>query len=202
MIGKDIFIAMPVYGGIHHLTVHYLFQLCKFFDYNGISYTLKFIHGELVEKARQILVSSFLKTDATDLLFIDTDAVFTPQDFLKLLYANVEVIGGLATQRRFPIKYALRQKIDDQETGVVEITEGGIGMHFTLIRRSVLEKIMVGLILSKSIEPPFAPKIILYGLIVGHCFSRYLPPYRRDQRGQNTRCFGARTSASANVGGA
>ncbi len=103
MIGKDNFIAMPDYGGIHHLTVHYLFRLCKFFDYNGISYTLKFIHGELVEKARQILVSSFLKRDATDLLFIDADAVFTPQDFLKLLYANVDVIEGLQHKDAFQL---------------------------------------------------------------------------------------------------
>ena len=72
---------------------------------NGIAYTHSFVIGNaLVHDARNQLVAWFMKSPATDMLFIDADICWDAMDAVLLAKAPEDVIGG-----------AYRQKRDDRE---------------------------------------------------------------------------------------
>jgi choline kinase len=55
----------------------------------------------LVSRARNAAVAHFLQDeDATHMLFIDSDIIYEPEDVLRLIQADKEVIGGM-----YPKKY-------------------------------------------------------------------------------------------------
>lgn len=98
---KHIFIATPAYGG--QMSTNYvnsllgLVNLCHNFR---VKYTTSFIYNEsLVTRARNMSVGNFLKTDCTDLFFIDADIGFNPNDILTLLFHPEEVIGATCSRK-------------------------------------------------------------------------------------------------------
>lgn len=65
----------------------------------GIDNQWQTLGATYVQVGRDILVNSFLKTDFTHLLFIDSDIVFNPMDALKLLEKDKDVVAG-----SYPVK--------------------------------------------------------------------------------------------------
>lgn len=78
-----------------------ILRLILFFRENNIVATLMPITFEsLISRARNAAVAHFLSDpDATHLLFIDSDVVFTPQDVLKLLQINEPVVAATYPQK-------------------------------------------------------------------------------------------------------
>jgi len=95
---KDtVFIATPMYGG---MCVGYytqsIIQMISVFMQKGINTQFSFMFNEsLITRARNALVHQFLKTNATHLLFIDSDIKFNPEDILRMLEADKEIICGI-----------------------------------------------------------------------------------------------------------
>jgi len=53
-----------------------------------------------VDDARNSIVASFLESDCTDLVFIDADVSFTPDQLVRLCtHENVDVVGGIYPKR-------------------------------------------------------------------------------------------------------
>jgi glycosyltransferase involved in cell wall biosynthesis len=98
---KKLFLATPMYGGqcagMYARSVADLAAICAKYQ---IPLQLYYLFNEsLITRARNYCVDEFLRSDATHLMFIDSDIGFNPQDVIALLALQTEesdydVIGG------------------------------------------------------------------------------------------------------------
>lgn len=100
--GPHIFIATPVHSGqVCAEYVKSLMDTLPALAQNGVAYTHSFIIGNaLVHDARNRLVSWFLASEATDMLFIDADICWDADDAVRLARSPHDVIGGAYPQKR------------------------------------------------------------------------------------------------------
>jgi hypothetical protein len=91
-----LFVATPMYGGQNHgLYMKACLDLQGICMQYGIEVRFSFLFNEsLITRARNYLVDEFLRSNATHLLFIDSDILFDPQDILALIALDKEVIGA------------------------------------------------------------------------------------------------------------
>lgn len=93
---KKLFVATPMYGGqcagayakacidLNAICMRYGVQVQFFYLFNE----------SLITRARNYLADEFLRSDATHLMFIDSDIDFNPMDVMALLALDKDVIGG------------------------------------------------------------------------------------------------------------
>lgn len=107
---RKLFIATPMYGG--QCTGPFakscldLNTWCAKYQINVQFYFL--FNESLITRARNYLVDEFLRSDATHLLFIDSDITFAAQDVLALLALDKPIIGAL-----YPKKTIAWEKVFD-----------------------------------------------------------------------------------------
>lgn len=131
----------------------YLFvvSLMRLADARGITKAI-FANGDVgrLDEGRNRVAGEFLKTDAEWLLWLDTDIVFTVQDFDKLLMRGKTnpIVSGLYFRASDPpTPCAMRYK--DGRARVLETVPPGkvisvdtAGFGFMLTHREVLEKML------------------------------------------------------------
>ena len=98
---KKLFVATPMYGGacagMYTRSIADLAAICAKYD---IPLQLYYLFNEsLITRARNYCVDEFLRSDATHLMFIDSDIGFNPQDVIALLAlqtdeSEYDIIGG------------------------------------------------------------------------------------------------------------
>ena len=98
---RKLFLAVPMYGGqcagMFTRSVADLSAICT---KHGIQLQLFFLFNEsLITRARNYCVDEFMRSNATHLMFIDSDIGFNPQDVIALLAmqsdeSDYDVIGG------------------------------------------------------------------------------------------------------------
>lgn len=104
--GKKIYVATPMYGGF--ATSQYIIsiiELTKVCAQNNIEVCFAFIANEsLITRARNVLVSMFLKTDYDYLFFIDADIGFNKEDFLYMISEaftkNIDILCAAYPKKR------------------------------------------------------------------------------------------------------
>ena len=87
LAGRKLFIGIPAYDGKINIKLAYNLAalMPKALQY-GVSVKLGDVSGcSIITMARNQLVHEFLKTDATELLFIDSDVIATADDVLRLM---------------------------------------------------------------------------------------------------------------------
>lgn len=162
-----IFVATPMYGGqCFGFYTQSVLQLHLLFMEKNIESIFTFMFNEsLITRARNSLAHAFLKSDATHLLFIDSDIGFNPHDVIAMIDADKDVIGGIYPKKEInweSIERAINQGVPKEslqfytgsfvvnlvgyagETTVpynepCEIYNAGTG--FLLIKREVFEKL-------------------------------------------------------------
>jgi hypothetical protein len=93
-------------------------------------------------------VHEFLKSDATDMLFIDSDVIATPEDILRLLAQSTDkdIVAGAyprrATDKKFFADLYWNENEDLEFDGSLMRVKR-VGTGFMLIRRHVIEKMVV-----------------------------------------------------------
>jgi len=92
-----LIIATPCYGG--QVTERYaqsMFNLVSTANKYGVALGYLTIANEsLITRGRNELVSSFMKnTTGTHLMFIDADIAFNPDDVIRMLLADVDIVAG------------------------------------------------------------------------------------------------------------
>lgn len=168
---QHVMVATPCYGGmIGEPYLKAMTGLAILFKHYGLNFTLATLSNEsLVTRARNTLTAMFLENSTyTHMMFIDADIGFDPQDIVKMLHRDKDIvtgaypkktinwpaIHGVATDKKpddpfelakFQASYALnikREHMDSQEIplvkGLIPVLDAGTG--FMMIKRSVIDK--------------------------------------------------------------
>lgn len=135
-------VAIPCYDGKINVTAAFaLAQLTHASLQYGFTLQLAHISGcSIITKARNALTHRFLKSDCTDLLFVDADINFTTQDVLRILALSEgrDVVAGSYPRRSDDKKFFTDIHYPlEFEDGLLRVERVGTG--FMLIRRHVFE---------------------------------------------------------------
>lgn len=127
---RKLFLATPMYGGncagMFARSVADLAALCTHY---GIPLQMYFLFNEsLITRARNYCVDEFMRSDATHLMFIDSDIGFNPQDVLALLALAGEndpydIIAGPYPKKCISwekVKMAVDKGFADEDPNVLE----------------------------------------------------------------------------------
>lgn len=127
---KKLFVATPMYGGqcagMYTRSIADLSAICAKYS---IPLQLYFLFNEsLITRARNYCVDEFLRSDATHLMFIDSDIGFNPNDVLALLTlmtddSPYDVMGGPYPKKCISwekIKQAVDKGVADNDPNVLE----------------------------------------------------------------------------------
>lgn len=102
---RSVRIAVPAYSGaLAKETQHSIVEGIKALHAEGIELEgFDLLPGCCyLDHARNILVARFLKSRATDLLFIDADVGFGPEDLLRLCASTRPVVAGIYPKKIEP----------------------------------------------------------------------------------------------------
>lgn len=99
---KSIFIATPMYGGMCHGSyAKSLFNTMKYLLENGYEVQYRDMYNNsLVTEARDLFTQMFLNSGCDYLFFIDADQSFKPEDVLKMIKEDKDIIGGVVPKKR------------------------------------------------------------------------------------------------------
>ena len=127
---RKLFVATPMYGGMcagmYTRSISDLAAMCAKYQ---IQLQLYFLFNEsLITRARNYCVDEFMRSDATHLMFIDSDIGFDPNDVLALLGmmsddSPYDVMGGPYPKKCISwekIKLAVDKGVADDDAQVLE----------------------------------------------------------------------------------
>lgn len=122
--------------------------------------TMFALNESLIHKTRNLLAHSFLKSDCTHLLFIDSDIGFKADDIIKLMQADGDIVCGIYPKKNIKWEFVAEAAINgvhpldlpkhaveylyipdelDTDEELVEISRAGTGMM--MISREVFESL-------------------------------------------------------------
>ena len=157
-------VGTPLHSDVCMDYVISLLELQKECLERKIPVTVNFVKSSLVTQGRQMIVSKFLKSDCSHLLFIDSDISFNYRMFEKILLADRDIILIPYPIKTFDTKKAKdlmekRNELDLSllgnqytltfkdapnhiriENGIIELTRGPAG--FMLIKKEVFTKLI------------------------------------------------------------
>lgn len=143
---SGLMLATPCYGGV--VTNGYLLSMirtCAGLTGRGIRHEVVTAAGDsLVARARNTLVSVFMTSGHSHLLFIDADIEWPWEAVVQLLAADKDVVCGAYPKKMTPRTYAVNflpgSTGPDPATGLVEVEAAAGG--FLMIRRAVFDRMM------------------------------------------------------------
>jgi len=149
LMGRKLFIGIPAYDGkLNIKTAFALAQLMPKAMSLGVSITLSDLSNcSIITMARNALVHEFLKTDCTELLFIDADVIVNPDDTLRLMAQSggKDITAGAYPRRAKDAKFFADIYQDDNgdlefEGSLMRLKRAPTG--FMLIQRHVIEQMV------------------------------------------------------------
>lgn len=139
---RNVMIAAPSYDGtitVWHASA--LSETCKMGLTRNINvFCIYMSYDALVQRARNDIVQLALELNVDDLVFVDCDVDWLPEDFFKLLEHDADVVGGVYPKKTdfetYPVLlHDVNRKPDDD--GLIEVD--GLPMGFTRITRKALQ---------------------------------------------------------------
>ena len=141
---QKVFIATPTMNGmVDARYVQSLMASTALLKQEGISYQVSFeIGNSIVASARNNLVSQFLNSDCTDMLFVDSDLSWPIEAMVKVMSHDVPFVAGVyqtkdLTKPSFTVKFL---EAITRVNGLIEVERTGTG--FMRLRRDCLEKML------------------------------------------------------------
>lgn len=139
-------VATPMYGGMcHDAYLLGMLALKSACDARKIPMHIVTLRNEsLIQRARNTCVAHFLTTDASHLLFIDSDIGFSADAALRLVSHNRDVVGGTYAKKKLgePEFAAITlPQVTVQDGGLVEVHSLPTG--FLMLKRDAVQR-MVG----------------------------------------------------------
>ncbi len=138
-----VFVGLPVYGGYDPNFVECLVRFVKH-EPEVAGYRVATMKGDsLVSRARNRLAKQFLESDATHLLFLDTDLIFSAEQIERLVSHDLPITAGLYPKKQDQLAWVCNTLPEygdkDAATGLQRILYAGTGC--LLIKREVFEAI-------------------------------------------------------------
>jgi hypothetical protein len=136
-------VGLPIYGGIFPAfffsTLELLKTLLKGEAMEGEFKTR--VGDSLVSRARNNIVSDFMRTDCTHLLFLDCDLQFRPEQIVQLLNHDAPIVGALYPKKQMELGWVM-----NTFPGLTQPDQNGllpvkcIGTGAMLIKREVIQQ--------------------------------------------------------------
>jgi hypothetical protein len=145
LTGLHVFIAMPAHRDINPWTVRSLMDTKATVEKRGVPIQVVIPDGSsLVEVARSVCADLFLKSECNRLFFIDSDIVWEPDEFVRILAMStvMDVVLASYPVKRDPVQFFIHageERIATNEYGCLPNIGSGLG--FTCIQRHVIEKL-------------------------------------------------------------
>lgn len=144
---KSIMVAIPTYTGtIHAETAQALYaELCEAL-LKGYNLQIRFHPGNaIISRARNYLVSLFIESNATDLVFIDHDVFWEAGSLIKLCEYEGDIVAGAYPYRKDPIEFPVswdtsKPELVADSQGLLEVY--GMPTGFMRISRNAIEKMI------------------------------------------------------------
>jgi FkbM family methyltransferase len=139
-IPQKLMVCIPVYGDVCGHTSQCLMRLIQ---NPPVAFMLNYCLGDsLVSRARNTLTNQFMRSDATDLLFIDSDLIFSPEQILRIVNHPDDVVGGLypKKQDKESVEWVLnthKELPEKRADGCQQVAY--IGTGFIRVKRHVFE---------------------------------------------------------------
>lgn len=149
LAGRSVFIALPAYD--FKVSLKLAISLARFTQVapqHGIHVQIGSVCGcSVVSRARNLLAKDMLESECSDLLFIDSDINFEPEDIFRLLAWTSDpkkgIVAGVPRTRSTDKVYIAT--MDHDENG--QLTMNGMGLvrakrvatAFMMVRRDVFE---------------------------------------------------------------
>lgn len=143
--GVKVMLAMPVFDTVQPKTVLALLETQAACLGAGLLLDIEINIGSTVFHCRSKSAHRFLKSDCNKLFFIDSDMVWTPDDFFRLvaLSTKMDCVCTPYPARSDPIKFFLGPATGDtmecNEFGCMPV--GGAGLGFTIVDRELIQKL-------------------------------------------------------------
>jgi hypothetical protein len=145
-----LFIGTPLYENkVSSQYLHGLMQTANLLARHGLTIEYALELGTYIAINRERLVRKFLKSKCHFFLFIDADTVFTPQDVLALLSADLPMVSGIYRYRIEVKKGIPIHSFRNTEGNPVDLREGAdeiqecafVPTGMLMIRRDVFEQL-------------------------------------------------------------
>lgn len=141
---RTVMLAAPSYDGkvdVWHAAA--LSETVKLGLFNNINiFVLYMSFDALVQRARNDIIKAAYDTKVDDLVFIDCDQDWNPEDFFKLLSHDVSIVGAAVPKKtdveQYNIKLLREWKIEDNGLAIVD----GVGTGFLRIRSDAIKKLV------------------------------------------------------------
>lgn len=101
-----------------------------------------------VDRARNVMVSQFLHSDATDYVSIDDDMGWNRGELVRLIKHPVDFVAGAyrvkdTESKRYTLRFTSNNFARDKETGLIDLgASGGVGAGFLRITRDGMLKFL------------------------------------------------------------
>ena len=138
---QKLFVGLPIYNGIDPLFFRRIIALMLS---HGRDFILADNVGDsAVGRSRNLITRQFLESDATDLLWIDSDIIFYDDQVARIMSHDVDIVGGLYPKKQQGQTQWVINTLDNmaeaelRPEGLAEVKYVGTG--FMRIRRRVFE---------------------------------------------------------------
>lgn len=148
---RKIFVAIPAYtGDIAVQTMHSLFFAKEEASRLGWEFAPDRIftrcHDADLPMGRNAFLGWFLKTDCTDLFFVDSDIEFEPWSFTRLFSHGVDFVAGAYRKKKEEESYCIewlpqKRVIVDEASKKPLVEVQGVGFGMVRLSRALVEKV-------------------------------------------------------------
>jgi hypothetical protein len=134
-----VFIGVPVYAQV---PIQHVSCLGKIMGKPPVNCCFQHVSGDGICRTRNRITSAFLQTECTDLLMLDSDLIWSPDDVRRICEHDLDVVGGLYPLKKpgnpsWVMNDLPGEKPDAQ--GLLKVRF--IGTGFLRIRRSVFQEV-------------------------------------------------------------
>ncbi len=138
---KKLFIGLPIYGAVDPHFYRCSMKMVSEYSVDSIIYP--HIGDSAVGRARNACTRKFLDTDATDLLFIDSDLVFSNDQIKRILESEEDVVGGCYCKKQEGVPQLVYNSLPgEQEHKGDLLSVKYVGTGFLKVSRKALEKMI------------------------------------------------------------